>query len=113
VARSLGFYGQAELRTIGRARALRGSDAPATLLRRYALSANPSDRFDVFLSHSYTDSTTILGVFDLLEAQGLSVYVDWIVDNQLDRTKVSRQTADKLRQRMRQCRSLIYAAADG
>jgi hypothetical protein len=111
VAESLGFYTQAELRTIGRRRALRENNAPATLLRRYALRATSADRFDVFLSHSYADATTILGVYELLDAQGVSVYVDWIVDHQLDRTKVNRDTADTLRQRMRQCRSLIYAVS--
>ena len=111
MAQSLGFYTQAELRTLGLARALQRNNAPATLLHRYALRATSADRFDVFLSHSYADATTILGIVDLLEAQGLSVYVDWIVDHQLDRTKANRDTANTLRQRMRQCRSLVYAVS--
>jgi hypothetical protein len=51
----------------------------------------------------------VLGIKALLEERGLTVYVDWISDPQLDRSKVTADTADHLRARMRQCDSLIYA----
>jgi hypothetical protein len=57
--------------------------------------------FDVFLSHSYMDAQIIYGVKELLEATGVSVYVDWIEDNQLERNNVTAKTADLLRTRMR------------
>jgi hypothetical protein len=70
-------------------------------------------RFDVFLSHSFTDRKTILGLRTLLESAGLSVYVDWIDDPQLDRNNVSSATAAVLKARMAQSRSLLYASSPG
>lgn len=68
--------------------------------------------FDVFLSHSIQDEELVHGVYELLTAEGLRVYVDWIVDPQLDRSRVNSETAEKLRIRMRQCASLIYIHTD-
>jgi len=67
--------------------------------------------FDVFLSHSFHDAEVILGVKAIIEAQGKSVYVDWVEDKQLDRKNVTAVTADVLRRRMRSCSSLIYASS--
>ena len=64
--------------------------------------------YDVFLSHSIADAEIILGVKLLLEDKGLKVYVDWIEDSKLDRSKVNAATAEILRHRMRSCKSLIY-----
>lgn len=64
--------------------------------------------YDIFLSHSRLDSELILGVKLALESAGHSVYVDWISDPQLDRSRVSAATAEKLRARMGQSRSLFY-----
>lgn len=66
--------------------------------------------FDIFLSHSFHDAELILGVRTILQRAGKRVYVDWIDDPELDRTKVSKLTASRLRERMNQCSSLIYAA---
>ncbi len=67
--------------------------------------------FDVFLCHSKLDEQEILGLRDKLTSIGLGVYVDWIDDQQLDRTQVNKNTADTLRQRMRQSKSLFYATS--
>ncbi|EME14867.1 toll/interleukin-1 receptor domain-containing protein [Rhodococcus qingshengii] len=75
-------------------------------------SAAPQQKFDVFLSHSIHDAETILGVRAILQADGLSVYVDWIDDPQLDRRSVSRATANVLRERMKKCSSLIFVTSD-
>ena len=64
--------------------------------------------YGIFLSHSYDDGETILGVKRLIEALGLTVYVDWIEDPNLDRGYVTSKTAAVLRARMRACSSLIY-----
>ncbi|WP_228136599.1 hypothetical protein [Acinetobacter pittii] len=42
----------------------------------------------------------------------MKVYVDWIDDRHLDRSKVTSKTADTLRVRMRQSKSLLYIATD-
>lgn len=74
-------------------------------------SAPLTTAFDVFLSHSILDAAIILGVKTLLEAEGLRVYVDWIEDDRLNRSRVTSATAAVLRERMRHSRSLIYATS--
>lgn len=64
--------------------------------------------YDIFLSHSVKDAELILGMKGTFEDLGYSVYVDWIDDPQLDRTRVTSATADKLRQRMNSSKSLFY-----
>ncbi|QIK79045.1 toll/interleukin-1 receptor domain-containing protein [Sphingomonas piscis] len=71
-----------------------------------------SSNFDVFLSHSILDKELIAGAKLALEERGLSVYVDWITDPQLDRTRVSTGTASHLRRRMRQCQMLVYVHSE-
>jgi hypothetical protein len=68
--------------------------------------------FEVFLSHSMVDAVLIAGVKAYLESQGLTVYVDWMEDAQLDRSRVTPATADLLRRRMRASGMLIYAASE-
>jgi hypothetical protein len=70
-----------------------------------------NDRFDVFLSHSYRDAEEIIGLQQTLQDYGFTVYVDWIVDRQLDRSKVTTETAELLRKRMRSCSSLLYVVS--
>jgi hypothetical protein len=50
----------------------------------------------------------IFGVKLALESTGHTVYVDWIDDPQLDRSKVSPATAETLRVRMRQSKALFF-----
>ena len=64
--------------------------------------------YDVFLSHSKMDTELVVGAKRILELKGYTVYVDWVDDPQLDRSKVNRQTADKLRIRMRSCKLMFY-----
>ena len=42
---------------------------------------------------------------------GFDVYVDWAVDHELDRTRVTEQTANALRYRMSQSQSLFFATS--
>ncbi|MEQ1160932.1 toll/interleukin-1 receptor domain-containing protein [Acinetobacter calcoaceticus] len=64
--------------------------------------------FDIFLSHSSKDKQLILGIKQLIEDSGYSVYIDWVDDPQLDRANVNAQTADILRTRMKQSKFLVY-----
>lgn len=68
-------------------------------------------RFDIFLSHSIRDARVILGIRNWLISHNLRVYVDWIDDPQMDRSAVSRATAVRLRDRMENSRSLLYATS--
>lgn len=74
-------------------------------------SYDENDSFDIFLSHSYLDKETVLGLKNYLFSKGLSVYIDWIDDKELDRSKVNEETADRLRKRMKQCSSLFFATS--
>lgn len=67
-----------------------------------------NNSFDIFLSHSSKDKQLILGVKQLIEDSGYSVYIDWVDDPQLDRANVNVQTADVLRTRMKQSKFLVY-----
>jgi hypothetical protein len=85
-------------------RVLKSAD---TILREAATTTETN--FDVFLSHSVKDADVVLGIVAALKQQNLKVYVDWIVDPHMDRSRVSSETAERLRQRMRQSAALIYA----
>lgn len=65
--------------------------------------------FDIFLSHSYLDKKIIVGLTKELEDMGFSAYVDWINDSDLDRAEASKETAERLRERMKKCKSLLFA----
>ncbi|MBC6721368.1 hypothetical protein H9I36_12785 [Treponema sp. Marseille-Q4130] len=47
----------------------------------------------------------------LEEIYGLSVYVDWIKDSNLNRKNVTPNTAEILRTRMKNCKCLFYATS--
>ena len=67
-------------------------------------------KYDIFLSHSYLDKSLVYTIVDLFNEAGFSVYVDWMVDTQLDRTNVAADTAKILRDRMDDCNGLAYTA---
>lgn len=102
---------------VTRAEAIRAAQADLGNLRlaeselRKSAKAPRTARFDVFLSHSSEDAQVIAGVKALLEADGLGVYVDWLEDPQLDRSRVTPATAELLRTRMDNCGYLAYASS--
>lgn len=69
-----------------------------------------TQKYDLFISHSYSDKSLILGLVELFNKAGHSVYVDWIDDPYLDRNAVNPKTAALLRTRMDACRGLAYIA---
>ncbi|MEL6647814.1 MAG: toll/interleukin-1 receptor domain-containing protein [Pseudomonadota bacterium] len=98
--------------TIGQAllaadRALSGRYVGIERILKDAVNTSATS-FDVFLSHSKMDDKYVLGAKQILEEKGFSVYVDWINDPQLDRSMVTKRTADYLRQRMKQCSLMFY-----
>jgi hypothetical protein len=66
--------------------------------------------YDVFLSHSALDAEVIYGLKLEIERYGFSVYVYWIEDPQARET-VDATTAARLKVRMNNCKSLLYAAS--
>lgn len=65
--------------------------------------------FDIFLSHSFLDKADVLGLYYELTQLGFSVYVDWIIDPQLDRNNVTKQSAEHIRNRMKASKTLLLA----
>ncbi|OBZ09504.1 hypothetical protein A7975_23755 [Bacillus sp. FJAT-26390] len=64
------------------------------------------------MSHAYNDSEVILGLCYFIEGLGYSVYLDWKDDPQLNRSKVTPQTANTLRIRMKQSKCLLFATSE-
>lgn len=98
-----------EARAVGRAVSSTLQKRAGLILTEDAEGFSTERRYDIFLSHAYDDGDAILGVRWLIEDQGLTVYVDWIDDPNLDRSRVTSGTAAVLRTRMHACSSLIYA----
>lgn len=109
------FYTKAEARSAAlNVKQRTGSYGKASIdiLREDARAMSSSARFDIFLSHASNDADLILGVRTILEGQGYKVYVEWIEDAQLDRSRVTPGTAELLRARMRQSNSMVWVATE-
>jgi len=85
-------------------------DAEQILIKEAA--SFDDEGYDIFLSHSYKDANMILNIKRIIEDMGFSVYVDWIDDPQLERTKVTSDTADLIRNRIDSSRCLIYVTSE-
>lgn len=97
-----------EARATGRA-ALPLQKSAGRVLAEQARAFDAAAHYDIFLSHSFDDAELIYGVKKIIESLSLTVYVDWIEDAALDRSKVTVKTAAILRDRMNTCSSLVYA----
>jgi hypothetical protein len=82
-----------------------------TLFETKLFSARQSKptTYDIFLSHSFLDKSEVKGLYLELTSYGYSVYVDWIVDPQLDRSNVTKASAELIRNRMKSSKSLLLA----
>jgi TIR domain len=65
--------------------------------------------FDIFLSHSFLDKEEVFGLYRELTSMGYTVYVDWIVDSHLDRTNITKDSAELIRIRLKNSKSLLLA----
>ncbi len=86
-----------------------------TILQEETKKTPMSYQFDIFLSHAYADAgmsqEKLLGIKALVEQLGYTVYVDWIIDNHLNREDVNERTARWLRTRMINSRCLLFATS--
>lgn len=78
-------------------------------LFRYAASGDDSTKFDIFISYNFNDQDVIRGVYNELTEMGFKVYVDFIIDPELDRQNVTIETAKRIRARLENSKSLLYA----
>ncbi|MER9533277.1 toll/interleukin-1 receptor domain-containing protein [Mesorhizobium sp. M0309] len=90
------------------ARDAKGQRTASIVLKEEIAGSSSKTSFDIFLSHSIKDAEIVLGVKKLFEKLGATVYVDWVEDPQLDRSKVTAITAELLRMRMKQSNSLLF-----
>jgi len=67
--------------------------------------------FDIFLAHSYSDKKFIGQLKQTVEDMGFSAYVDWINDQELDRTRVTKETAALLRKRLHKSNCLFFVTS--
>ena len=98
-----------------RARAKRGiglHKSTASVLSEHVLAQSKVAQHDIFLSHAYEDKELVLGVALMIEDLGYTVYLDWRDDPTLDRKRVTKGTAEKLRARMKTSRCLFYSTTD-
>ena len=72
-------------------------------------SAGSNELFDVFLSYNINDKDVVKGIYYVTKNMGFKVYVDFMVDPQLDRRSVTKETAECIQSRLKHSKSLIYA----
>jgi hypothetical protein len=88
------------------------NESSSIRLQRSAVRTfSATDSYDVFLSHAFKDAEIVEGIKLFLESKGLKVYVDWLENPQLDRSNVTPETAEVLREAMRHSKTLLYAAS--
>ena len=91
---------------------LRSYTANESIVKNSLNFSEAVSEFDIFLSHSYADKEYIAELKRILETYGYSVYVDWITDGKtLSRYNVSKDTAELIRKRMKQSKSMIFATS--
>lgn len=108
----MALFSVASVRAAGRRAENSAGVSARAQLRLLAKAAPPDREFDIFLSHSYLDAELVLGLKATIETMHHSVYVDWVEDDHLVRSEVSRVTAELLRQRMSKSRTLFFATSD-
>ena len=71
--------------------------------------ANSYEIFDIFLSYNINDKDVVKGIYFMLTQMGYKVYVDFMVDPQMDRRKVTKESTERIQNRLKHSKSLIYA----
>ena len=102
---------KSSVRTAGRAAAARANSSAHQRLRQLSEVQDTKEAFDIFLCHSYLDAELVLGLKSIIEDLEHSVYVDWVVYEEIDRSSVSRATAELLRERMAKSATLFFATS--
>jgi|SRR5690554_976193 len=98
----MSFYTTASLKNISETRTFSEKQRIINESKEYST-------FDIFLSHCFLDKEVVKGLFLDLTSQGYKVYVDWIIDPHLDRSNVTKESAELIRNRMKSSKSLLLA----
>lgn len=86
-------------------------ESDGAIMARDASAYNSLSTYDIFLSHSFSDAQVVYGLKSALEESRLSTYVYWIDESPVT-TRVTPETADRLKRRMQSCKALLYATSD-
>lgn len=70
------------------------------------------EEYDLFISHSFSDKNLVTGLEYLFDKAGYKVYIDWIDDPNLDRNNVTKQTAEIIKNRLKNCKALAYISTE-
>lgn len=108
----MAYFTKQEVRNYAKSSVAASLESYSSKLESIVESQKYKYHFDVFLSHSVKDAERVLGFVRILEDMGKKVYVDWVVDKQLSRDSVTKETAETLRTRMKQSSRLLYLATD-
>lgn len=108
----MSLYTRAELRQGAQRLTASLRKSAATVLHEGVMEFSTSGIYDIFLSHSVLNADEIVALKYDIEGMGFSVYVDWIEDPQLDRSRVTKDNASIIRARMDRCKSLFFATSD-
>lgn len=71
-------------------------------------------RYDIFLAHSFADEEhhLISALVLDLNKLGYTVYVDWLEDPELDRSRVTAKNAARIRKRIRNSQCMLYVYSE-
>jgi hypothetical protein len=86
------------------------SESANTILANEANAYYSSRSYDIFLSHSSLDANVIVGLKSALEDNNFSLYIYWI-EADPESYKVTPETAERIRTRMRSCKGLLYGTS--
>ena len=107
----MSFFTLSEVRNIAKLHTTNTKSA-GVILNEAKRNFSTTRTYDIFLSHAFLDADLVLGVKTLLESKGYSVYVDWIEDSHLNRDNVTKETAERIRERMKHCKNLYYLTSE-
>ena len=108
----MALFNVSDLKAKGRIIAASRFTTPTRILNESVQNFSANITYDIFLSHSISDAEIILGLKEELTSKGFRVYVDWIEDPQLNRANVTKDTAIYIQNRMKTCKSLLYATSN-
>jgi len=107
----MALFEESSLRQLGiTSRQIKSVTSTAILKKAYE-TPPMTQKFTVFLCHSYLDADVVLGLKTRIESLGYSVYVDWFEDPRFQRSEVTKETAVLLKERMTNCNSLFFATS--
>lgn len=89
-------------------------DSPKDLLNRISNNIVEANKtFDVFISHSYKNTSEIKELFKALNSMNYHIYVDWVNDRtSLERELTDENTARVILKRLNNSKILIYAHSE-